>query len=244
VLDFFNGGELFHHLRIHKRFAEPVAAFFTGEIFLALEHLHSKGILYRDLKPENVLLDQDGHIRLCDFGLSKEGIDLPNGTQTFCGTPEYLAPELISGEEYTLPLDWWAFGIFLYELVVGIPPFYSKNKQTMYRKILMEPPMFPPNVSPAFEELVNGLLKKNPLERFGSAQIRESAFYGQIDFDLMQRKEIPPPILPAVSDPLSTELFDKEFTDQAPTETPTVARPISTDFENFSYNHDSAMKKT
>jgi serum/glucocorticoid-regulated kinase 2 len=135
-----------------------VAAFYTGEIFLALEFLHGKKILYRDLKPENVLLDNDGHIRLCDFGLSKEGIDLPNGTKTFCGTPEYIAPELLSGEEYSHPVDWWAFGVFLYELVVGIPPFYSNSRQTMYRKILSDDPIFPRQVSEPFVELVSGLL--------------------------------------------------------------------------------------
>jgi serine/threonine protein kinase len=101
VFDFFNGGELFTHLRRAKRFSEQTAAFYAGEIFLALEFLHSKKILYRDLKPENVLLDHDGHVRLCDFGLAKEGIDLPNGTKTFCGTPEYIAPEVLMSEEYS-----------------------------------------------------------------------------------------------------------------------------------------------
>jgi serum/glucocorticoid-regulated kinase 2 len=162
VFDFFNGGELFTHLRRVKRFTEEAAAFYAAEIFLAIEHLHSKKILYRDLKPENVLLDSDGHVRLCDFGLAKEGIDLPNGTKTFCGTPEYIAPEVLMGQEYSLPVDWWAFGVFLYEIVIGIPAFYSKNKETMYRRILMEEPKFPPSASQPFQELILGLLDKDP----------------------------------------------------------------------------------
>jgi serum/glucocorticoid-regulated kinase 2 len=180
---------------------------------------------------------------LCDFGLSKEGIDLPNGTKTFCGTPEYIAPEQLSGDEYTLPVDWWAFGVFLYELVIGLPPFYAKNKQVMYRKILSDDPMFPPQVSEGFQELINGLLRKNPFERYGPPDIRESPFYEGIDFVQLENKAITPPILPAVPNSEATNLFDREFTDQPAQETPTQSRPISTEFENFSFNAAGALNQ-
>lgn len=123
-MDFVNGGELFHHLNKVQRFDEERAKFYTAELLLALEYLHGKGIVYRDLKPENILLDSDGHIKLTDFGLSKEGLDQNQGrTQSFCGTTEYLAPEIIKDKEYTYSVDIYCLGLVLYEMITGINPF-------------------------------------------------------------------------------------------------------------------------
>jgi serine/threonine protein kinase len=125
VMDFLNGGELFFHLRKEQTFKEDRIRFYAAEIILGLEALHQHDIIYRDLKPENILLDEDGHIRLTDFGLSKQGINYLNNDQTttICGTPEYLAPEIVIGEGHGRAVDWWSLGILIYEMLVGRPPF-------------------------------------------------------------------------------------------------------------------------
>lgn len=134
VTDFLNGGELFFHLCNEIRFSEERARFYAAEILLALNHLHENGIIYRDLKPENVLLDSEGHIRITDFGLSKLGIAGKNTqTNTFCGTPEYLAPEIIKGKGHNKAVDFWSFGILLYEMISGINPF--KNSKSRVEKL-------------------------------------------------------------------------------------------------------------
>lgn len=133
VMDFLNGGELFYHLRRELRFNEDRIRFYAAEIILGLEALHKGGIIYRDLKPENILLDDEGHIRLTDFGLSKQGIFKRNEDQTFtiCGTPEYLAPEIIMGEGHGKAVDWWSLGTLIYEMLVGRPPFQNQNKMQL-----------------------------------------------------------------------------------------------------------------
>jgi len=131
----FNGGELFYHLRRGGKFSETQSKFYLSQIIIAIEYLHSKSILYRDLKPENILLDSTGYIKLTDFGLSKENITEYCGcTRTFCGTPEYLAPEMIRGDKYGKAVDVWSLGILLYEMLCGYPPFYDKNNDKLYKK--------------------------------------------------------------------------------------------------------------
>ena len=131
VIDFLNGGELFWHLRREQRFSEERSKFYAAEILIALECLHSNGVIYRDLKPENVLLDTHGHLKLTDFGLSKIRQTSNEVTFTFCGTPEYLAPEIIRGEGYSKEVDFWAFGLIIYEMLSGINPFKIRNKTKM-----------------------------------------------------------------------------------------------------------------
>ena len=139
VLDFMSGGELFFWLKAQKRFSEPRAKLYAAEIYLALSFLHKHDIVYRDLKPENILVDGDGHLRVTDFGLSKDGVSgagKEGGTGTFCGTPEYLAPEILANKGHGKAVDWWSFGTLVFEMLKGLPPFYDQNMQRMYDKIL------------------------------------------------------------------------------------------------------------
>lgn len=146
VLDYMGGGELFFWLKRDKKFSEGRARLYAAEIALGIQALHNADIVYRDLKPENLLLDVEGHLKLTDFGLTKGNITGPGaegGTKTFCGTPEYLAPEILENKGHGKAVDWWALGTFLFEMLTGLPPFYDTNVQRMYHKILHEPLRFP-----------------------------------------------------------------------------------------------------
>lgn len=145
VMPFLSGGELFQHLRKARRFDEEKARFYGAQIGLALDYLHQNGILYRDLKPENVLLDELGYLKLADFGMAKK-LNQNEKATSFCGTPEYLAPEIIVGEGYDKSADWWSFGILLYEMLCGIPPFYLDNMEKMYELIKTGPLRFPKRI--------------------------------------------------------------------------------------------------
>lgn len=170
VLAFVNGGELFHHLQKEQRFDINRSRFYAAELLCALECLHGFGVIYRDLKPENILVDYVGHIALCDFGLCKLDMKDEDKTNTFCGTPEYLAPELLHGQGYTKAVDWWTLGVLLYEMLTGLPPFYDENTNEMYRKILSEPLHFPgPEiVPPAARDLLQKLLDRDATRRLGT----------------------------------------------------------------------------
>merc|ERR1719229_2220963 len=169
VLDFFNGGELFFHLKNEGRFSQKRSKFYSGEICLALKCLHSNGIIYRDLKPENVLLDHEGHIKITDFGLSKDSLDGNKLTHTFCGTPEYLAPEVLLQQGHGKPVDWWSFGTLLYEMMTGLPPFYDQNLRLMYEKIQFAPVVPPKFFSKEARSLFYGLLERDVSKRLGSS---------------------------------------------------------------------------
>lgn len=195
VLAFVNGGELFYHLQKEGRFDVNRARFYTAELLCALECLHGFSVIYRDLKPENILLDYQGHIALCDFGLCKLDMKDEDRTNTFCGTPEYLAPELLMGQGYNKTVDWWTLGVLLYEMLTGLPPYYDDNTNEMYRKILSEPLHFSDIVPPAAKDLLTKLLNRDPKERLGangSAEIKAHPFFHAIDWrKLLQRKYEP-----------------------------------------------------
>jgi serine/threonine protein kinase len=219
VLDYCPGGELFFHLGRAGRFSENRGRFYAAQIVLALEYLHSKGIVYRDLKPENVLLDSEGHIALTDFGLSKEGIQDNVSAHSFCGTPEYLAPEILTREGHGRAADWWSLGALLFEMLTGMPPFYSRNRDRLFYKILKATLRIPKFFSPAAKDLMNGLLSRDPSARLGSehdgVEIKSHPFFESIDWDKLVKKEITPPFKPLVPGLTDTRNFDQEFTSMA-----------------------------
>jgi len=187
VTDYYNGGSLFYHLRKSRGFCDTRACFYAAELLLALDHLHNSGIIYRDLKLENILMDHKGHIALTDFGLSKENVtDIFNSQlTTFCGTAEYIAPELLKGQKYGASVDWWSFGVLLYEMMGFHTPFYDKNRKIMFHGIINLEPSFPAHFTAAAKVVLLQLLEKDPACRLGSkgaAEIKKSSFFESLDF--------------------------------------------------------------
>ncbi|KDE02273.1 AGC/AKT protein kinase [Microbotryum lychnidis-dioicae p1A1 Lamole] len=243
VLAFVNGGELFHHLQREGRFSEERSRFYAAELLCALEHLHSFNVIYRDLKPENILIDYVGHIALCDFGLCKLNMSDSETTNTFCGTPEYLAPELLLGHGYQKTVDWWTLGTLLAEMLQGLPPYYSENTNEMYQKILTDPLKLADDVSPDAKSLIQGLLTRDPAQRLGSngaEEIKRHPFFSKhIDFDLLMAKKIQPPFKPSVASAADTSNFDAEFTSEAPldsvVEDSHLSESVQANFTGFTY---------
>lgn len=220
VLAFVNGGELFHHLQKEQRFDINRSRFYTAELLCALECLHGFNVIYRDLKPENILLDYSGHIALCDFGLCKLDMKDEDRTNTFCGTPEYLAPELLLGQGYTKTVDWWTLGVLLYEMLTGLPPFYDENTNEMYRKILSEPLHFPGTdiVPPAAKDLLAKLLNRKPEQRLGAngaSEIKAHPFFHSIDWRKLLQRKYEPTFKPnVVSAAFSKRYLHADYLDQ------------------------------
>ncbi|KAF2430893.1 kinase-like protein [Tothia fuscella] len=249
VLAFVNGGELFHHLQREQRFDVNRARFYTAELLCALECLHGFNVIYRDLKPENILLDYSGHIALCDFGLCKLDMKDEDRTTTFCGTPEYLAPELLHGGGYTKTVDWWTLGVLLYEMLTGLPPFYDENTNDMYRKILTEPLHFPgPDiVPPAARDLLARLLDRDAANRLGAkgaSEIKAHHFFHSIDWRKLLERKYEPTFKPSVVDPRDTANFDREFTSEPPADSyvdgPMLSQTMQQQFQGWSYNRPVA----
>ena len=235
VMDFVNGGELFFHLQNERRFAVARAKFYAAEILLALEHLHQHNIIYRDLKPENVLLTAKGHVCLTDFGLSKTGMaDLKDKTSTFCGPAAYLAPEVLLGEKYTTAVDWWSFGILTFEMMVGVPPFFSEDEREMYQNIVNEPVKYPPNTPTTIQSFIDGLLNKNPQNRLTDPQkMKAHPFFQGIDFEQLNRLEVDPPFKPNVKSDDVVSNIDTSFLDQ--TDMAVKEERLSSVSQNYSF---------
>ncbi|KAF0719309.1 Aste57867_1122 [Aphanomyces stellatus] len=218
VSDFCVGGEIFFHLKKFRAFSETMVRFYAAELVAALGHLHSKHIVYRDLKPENVLLDADGHVRITDFGLAKRHVHALTGARTFCGTPEYLAPEMLVARKrkgvYGYAVDWWSLGTLLYEMLTGWPPFFDKDVQKMCDNILHQPLAFPSRfgLSAHAKSLIRGLLERDPAKRLDEAGLRAHPFFGPIDWAALEAKQVRPPFKPRVTSATDLQNFDKEFT--------------------------------
>lgn len=259
VLDYMAGGELFFWLKNAKKFSETRSRLYTAEITSALDALHSADIVYRDLKPENILLDSAGHLKLTDFGLAKGGVTGPGaegGTKTFCGTPEYLAPEILENKGHGKAVDWWALGTLLFEMMSGLPPFYDTNVQRMYHKILHEPLRFPKGEGRQLSEdskgLIRGLLDRRVATRTGSGpagaeELRKSRFLAVLDFDKVMahgyEAEFKPPAAASQTD---VSNFDEEFTSETAADSMVVTHlsetmQEKTKFEGFTYKGEQKM---
>lgn len=217
VLDYVNGGELFFHLQRVKKFDVPRALFYAAEITSALGFMHGNNIVYRDLKPENILLDSIGHVVLTDFGLCKEDVKPGGTTSTFCGTPEYLAPEVLKKHAYGRPVDWWCLGCVTFEMMCGLPPFYSRDCNEMYDRILHDKLRFPDHVPATARSMLEGLLMRIPDQRLGGGptdaeEVKAHPFFAEIDWEKLDRREIEPPFNPRVADDMDMHNFDPEFT--------------------------------
>ena len=219
VTGFMSGGELFNHLQKAGRFEESRAKFYIAELILALEHLHKHDIVYRDLKPENILLDANGHIALCDFGLSKANLAKDETTNTFCGTTEYLAPEVLLDEQgYTKMVDFWSLGVLVFEMCCGWSPFYADDTQQMYKNIAFGKVRFPKDtLSTEGRNFVKGLLNRNPKHRLGASkdaqELKEHAFFEDTDWNQIMAKGVVPPFKPKLKNILDVSNFDPEFTE-------------------------------
>nr|XP_030708821.1 ribosomal protein S6 kinase alpha-2 isoform X4 [Globicephala melas] len=227
ILDFLRGGDLFTRLSKEVMFTEEDVKFYLAELALALDHLHSLGIIYRDLKPENILLDEEGHIKITDFGLSKEAIDHDKRAYSFCGTIEYMAPEVVNRRGHTQSADWWSFGVLMFEMLTGSLPFQGKDRKETMALILKAKLGMPQFLSVEAQSLLRALFKRNPCNRLGAGldgveEIKRHPFFVTIDWNKLYRKEIKPPFKPAVGRPEDTFHFDPEFTARTPTDSPGV----------------------
>jgi serum/glucocorticoid-regulated kinase 2 len=252
VLDFVRGGELFYHLRRAGRFTEEQARFYVAEVILALDYLHRHDVIYRDLKPENILLGHDGHIKLTDFGLSKKGITSVGGkgegqtATTFCGTPEYLAPEIITGIGHGKAVDWWSVGILFFEMLNGKPPFSSQNRNQLYINTIKGQITWPEGISNEARDLLSKLLHRRPEERLGSRGIKEiqnHPFFTSLDWEAVYHKRVTPPFLPACVDDnwdlsgpdFNNPIIVNEWMRSPSVENPENVRKAQAEFADFSF---------
>jgi len=247
VMDYLPGGEIFFHLS-RKKFDSAKVRFYISQIILGIGHLHANNIIYRDLKPENVLLDADGNVRITDFGLAKKGLGAKQTTDTFCGTPEYLAPEIIQGLGHGRPVDWWSVGILTYEMLVGCPPFTHNNVQVLYSKILKEDPSMPASlVQPLPRRFILACCNKNWRKRLGTRggveEVKKHDFLSGMNWTKLLQKKITPPFIPKVKGDSDTRFVAHEFLSEAVESTPMATEYVSADvdegFENFDFAGDS-----
>ncbi|XP_075214411.1 protein kinase C iota type isoform X7 [Lycorma delicatula] len=254
VIEFVRGGDLMFHMQRQRRLPEEHARFYAAEISLALNFLHDKGIIYRDLKLDNVLLDHEGHIKLTDYGMCKEGIRPGDTTSTFCGTPNYIAPEILRGEDYGFSVDWWALGVLLYEMLAGRSPFdiagASENpdqntEDYLFQVILEKTIRIPRSLSVKAASVLKGFLNKNPVDRLGCHRetgfldIANHPFFKSIDWEMLEQKQVAPPYKPRLESDRDLANFPPEFTDEpvhlTPDDTRVIEKIDQSEFEGFEY---------
>ncbi|XP_064168494.1 protein kinase C delta type-like isoform X1 [Anguilla rostrata] len=217
VMEYINGGDLFFHVEEKGRFDLVSTQFYAAEMTCGLQFLHRNGVIYRDLKLENVMLDRDGHIKIVDFGLSKDNMFGNDRTKSFCGSEHYVAPEIFQGQQYFSPVDWWSFGVLLFEMLSGVSPFHGADKEELYTSVCMDIPQYPTWINQESKDIMEKLLEKDPNRRLGTfGNIREHAFFESIDWSRLERREVEPPFKPKLVNRNDCSYFDKEFLNETP----------------------------
>jgi len=241
VMEYVSGGQLFFHLRKEAILSENVARFYVAELVLALEHLHANQVIHRDLKPENILISSTGHVILTDFGLAKEQVEADDaGASTFCGTIEYMAPEMIKGEKYGKSADFWSTGILLFDMLNGNPPYRNKNKKKLQDEICTKKINMPSYWHKDTHSIIKGLTTKNAYERLKLGEIKTHPFFKTIHWQKLLDRQIPPPFVP--STPRGD--FDVSNFDEIYTKTnvsnwstgPTLSNSQEDQFKGFSFS--------
>ncbi|XP_028643299.1 protein kinase C delta type [Grammomys surdaster] len=217
VMEFLNGGDLMYHIQDKGRFELYRATFYAAEIICGLQFLHSKGIIYRDLKLDNVMLDKDGHIKIADFGMCKENIFGEGRASTFCGTPDYIAPEILQGLKYSFSVDWWSFGVLLYEMLIGQSPFHGDDEDELFESIRTDTPHYPRWITKESKDIMEKLFERDPVKRLGvTGNIRLHPFFKTINWSLLEKRKVEPPFKPKVKSASDYSNFDPEFLNEKP----------------------------
>jgi hypothetical protein len=224
VMEYISGGDLMLHIQ-RGQFGLKRAQFYAAEVCLALEYFHKNGVIYRDLKLDNILLTLDGHIKIADYGLCKENMWYGSTTSTFCGTPEFMAPEILLDKKYGRAVDWWAFGVLIYQMLLQQSPFRGEDEDEIYDAILADEPLYPIHMPRDSVSILQKLLTREPEMRLGSGprdaeDIKEHAFFKGINWDDVYNKRVPPPFKPTIKNEKDTSNFDQEFTSVTPVLTP------------------------
>eukprot|EP00118_Oscarella_pearsei_P001236 m.6947 g.6947 ORF g.6947 m.6947 type:complete len:700 (+) comp17286_c0_seq1:114-2213(+) len=245
VMEYVNGGDLMFQIQRARKFDEARSRFYSAEIVSALSFLHSRGIIYRDLKLDNVLLDSEGHVKVADFGMCKEDIIDDCTTNTFCGTPDYIAPEILQEQNYGASVDWWALGVLMYEMMAGQPPFEADNEEDLFDSIIHDDVLYPVWLSKEAASIIRGFLTKMPNKRLGCQAgvgeqvIRSHPFFRSIDWIALEARQVKPPFKPKVADKRDVTNFDKDFTQEKAVVTPTSKQDMEIvnqdDFSSFSF---------
>uniref|UniRef100_A0A669ESJ3 protein kinase C n=1 Tax=Oreochromis niloticus TaxID=8128 RepID=A0A669ESJ3_ORENI len=247
VMEYTAGGDLMMHIHTDV-FTEPRAVFYAACVVLGLQFLHDHKIVYRDLKLDNLLLDTDGYVKIADFGLCKEGMGFGDRTSTFCGTPEFLAPEVLTDTSYTRAVDWWGLGVLIYEMLVGESPFPGDDEEEVFDSIVNDEVRYPRFLSTEAIGIMRRLLRRNPERRLGSGEkdaeeVKKQPFFKSMDWEALLQKKLPPPFVPSIGGKEDVSNFDEEFTTEPPTLTPpreprSLSRKDQDSFRDFDYVSD------
>ncbi|XP_022428573.2 protein kinase C delta type isoform X2 [Delphinapterus leucas] len=217
VMEFLNGGDLMYHIQDKGRFELYRATFYAAEIICGLQFLHQKGIIYRDLKLDNVMLDRDGHIKIADFGMCKENMFGDKQASTFCGTPDYIAPEILQGLKYSFSVDWWSFGVLLYEMLIGQSPFHGDDEDELFESIRVDSPYYPRWITRESKDILEKLLERDTTRRLGvTGNIKIHPFFKTINWALLEKRAVEPPFKPRVRSAGDYSNFDQEFLNEKP----------------------------